>query len=1116
VPLTALQADPAHEEWGPGVANPGGWWSRLGVDGIGDLQRLPVPPSQRRMPAYRATLQREFGEPLHRRMPQLLGRDHELAEIAAFATGGEEYQWLVGGAFTGKTALLYETVTVGLPDEVDVVCYFLSRRASDASSDRFLEAIVPQLAYLCDMDPSVANVNVDQYHALWRQAADRAEQNERHLLLVVDGLDEDLLLPGKPSVASLLPTRVGAHAHVLVASRPGPELPGDVLGGHPLQEISPAQLEAFRDAQELATLAKTEIDDLAATRGDDADLAIDILGFLTAAAGPLSARDLVALRSDRQDAPTIAERRHVRRIVEDRAALSLERVGTSGNEGYQFAHYSLLEHAHTKRDLRDPEYRQRIHRWAQLWRESDWPTTVGTTGDTPRYLLDRYPATLVADPDRLVALVSDIGWVDAAIQANSVDAILAHLCTARVAAPRDTRVPAIIAALQGQIQNLRPSQPVTQPGYVLRQLWLQFAEFGERTLAANARARLLTLPAAGLIPEWTTRRLSHALITDLGHHDRLVRTLAVLPDGRVVSGSDDKWIRVWDPEADTSQAGVGCRIGQIVQVAVLPDGRVVSSGFSGEVVAWNPGAPDASPAQIGQGYGPSNVAALPDGRVVVASGDGELLVLDPADPGADPVKLGRHGDWIGPRPLAVLPDGRVVSSGGPRPFVSVGDVIGGRGDGPLLVWDPATPGADPVELGQAGQVLAVAVLADGRLVTARSLSGQLLVWDPGAPDADPAEAGTDFGSIYAVAVLPDGRLVTGGHQGEVLVWNLAAPDADPAEIGHHDGPVFAVAVLPDGRVVTGGDDGRVLVWDPAALDPAPTELQHQDEVWAAAILADGRVMSKGGSHWHVWDPAAPAADPIRIGHGWGHLADAVAVLPDGRVVSGGYQGEILVWDLAAPDADPVEIGRHDRGVDAVAVLPDGRMVGVDQEGWLLIWDPKWPGAAPVELGHHERWGAAVALAELSDGRVVTGNAKGRVLVWDPAAPGGGPIEFSTRCGWLLALSVLPDGRVISGDADGRVLVWDPAAPRAGPVELGRHDDQVLAVAGFQNERAVSGGKDRKMRVWDIARATEIAEAVCSVRAIAVAAGPATDRLLTAHAGQGMTMWSIRLNNAKSS
>ena len=216
VPLTALQADPVHEKWGPGVAEPVAWWARLGVEGIGDLRRLPVPPPPRQPPEYWLTLRERIGRPLHQRMPQLLGRDRELMDIAAFASGSEGYRWLVGGVFTGKTALLYEAVTVGLPDEVDVVCYFLSGRASVASSERFLAAVVPQLAYLCEVDPPVASVNL--YHALWERAATGAAQRGRHLLLVVDGLDEDDPSPGLASVASLLPALAGARAHVLVST----------------------------------------------------------------------------------------------------------------------------------------------------------------------------------------------------------------------------------------------------------------------------------------------------------------------------------------------------------------------------------------------------------------------------------------------------------------------------------------------------------------------------------------------------------------------------------------------------------------------------------------------------------------------------------------------------------------------------------------------------------------------------------------------------------------------------------------------------------------------------------------------------------------------------------
>ena len=132
VPLTALQADPAHAEWGPGAADPAAWWTRLGVEDAGDLRRLPVPPPPRPKPEYWATV-REFGRTMHQRMPQLLGRERELAEIAAFATGAQGYRWLVAGAFAGKSALLYEAVTAGiccwsLTDWTRIFCR-LARRA---------------------------------------------------------------------------------------------------------------------------------------------------------------------------------------------------------------------------------------------------------------------------------------------------------------------------------------------------------------------------------------------------------------------------------------------------------------------------------------------------------------------------------------------------------------------------------------------------------------------------------------------------------------------------------------------------------------------------------------------------------------------------------------------------------------------------------------------------------------------------------------------------------------------------------------------------------------------------------------------------------------------------
>ena len=162
---------------------------------------------------------------------------------------------------------------------------------------------------------------------------------------------------------------------------------------------------------------------------------MDVLGLLTAAAGPLSVRDLADL-SNGTAAPSAAHSRQVRRFVTERAARSLEPVGSDEHPRYQFAHDSLLEYAQDERGPRRPRVpTNRIHRWAEQWRDRGWPTTPDATTTTPRYLLDNYPATLTSDPDRLAALVSDPGWVDAAIQSVGVDRVLADLRRAAAADP---------------------------------------------------------------------------------------------------------------------------------------------------------------------------------------------------------------------------------------------------------------------------------------------------------------------------------------------------------------------------------------------------------------------------------------------------------------------------------------------------------------------------------------------------------------------------------------------------------------------------------------------------------------------------------------------------------
>ena len=953
----------------------------------------------------------------------LQAREGGAQAIGAFAAGrpsalappGSQHAWLVGGPWAGKTALLAEAVHA-LPPDVDCVAYFLTRPTSDADRERFLSTVVPQLAWLLGTDPPPA-LDEHVFRQLWEQAAQHAADQGRQLLLIVDGLDEDLR-PGGRSVACWLPGRLpGLPTRVLAASRLSPGLPDDVDPAHPLAALTPGNLYTLPDSPHAVRrhkLADQEITQLL-RRADD-DLALDVLGLLTAArGGPLSDADLAMLTGSRPW--------KVRGVLDGEAARTLQQVGPADAPRYTFAHETLLARCR-QQGVGDPGHTRRIDEWAATWRDRGWPTAHNDEQGTPLYLLDRYPPTLYSDPPRLAALIGDAGWVTAAIRTFGVDAVLAELKTAGAAAPGEPRLAAMHAVVRGEAHHLRDREAVGDPGFVPRQLYLQATELGQTLLAADYQTRQLASDDPGPVLQWTTRRVSPALILELGRHTGAVYAVAVLPDGRVVTGGSDGRVLVWDPaEPGTGPAELGRHTaGEVRAVAVLPDGRVITAGSYGRVLVWDPGAPQRGPVKLGGHDGEVYaVAVLPDGRVVTGGSDGRVLVRDPAEPVTGPAELGRHAAGE-VRAVAVLPDGRVVTSGY-------------SGGGLVLVWDPAEPGTGPAELGRhSGGVRAVAVLPDGRVVTGGS-DGRVLVWDPAEPGTGPAElARHTAGEVRAVAVLPDGRVVTGGSDRRVLVWDPAEPGTGPAELGRHTaGEVRAVAVLPDGRVITGGgygfgDGGRVLVWDPGAPQRGPAEFGgHDGEVYAVAVLPDGRVVTAGSyGRVLVWDPGAPQRGPVKLG---GHDGEvyAVAVLPDGRVVTAGSYGRVLVWDPGAPQRGPAEFGGHDGEVYAVAVLPDGRVVTSGSDGRVLVRDPAEPVTGPAELGRHAA-GEVRAVAVLPDGRVVTSgySGGGLVLVWDPAEPGTGPAELGRHAGGVRAVAVLPDGRVVTGGSDGRVLVWDPA------------------------------------------------------------------------------------------
>jgi WD40 repeat protein len=582
-------------------------------------------------------------------------------------------------------------------------------------------------------------------------------------------------------------------------------------------------------------------------------------------------------------------------------------------------------------------------------------------------------------------------------------------------------------------------------------------------------------------PSSTFWRLRHplqlrGLARVLDGHQGGVTAVAVLPDGRVVSGSWDKSLRVWDLESGTSVATLVGHQNWINAVAVLPDGRIVSGSSDNSLRVWELGS-QRSVALVGHQLRVNAVAVLPDGCIVSGSADKTVRVWD-LETETSVVLVGHQ------RPVsavAVLPDGRVVS---------------GSYDHTLRVWDLASGSSVATLEGHQGLVSAVAVLPNGRVVSG-SWDESLKVWDLESGACVATLKGHRH-AVYAVVVRSDGRVISGSADFSLRVWDIEL-GTSVAILEGHQHTVSAVAVLPGGRVVSGSWDNTVRIWDLASATSVPNLAGHRHAVSAVAVLPDGRIAT---SSWdrtvRLWDPESGLS--VAVLESDSNWVRALAVLPDGRIVTGSGDRSLRVWDVESRTCVAVLEG-HRHGVSAVTVLPNGRIVSSADDHSVHVWDAAFRSVATFACQKY----LVHALATLPDGRLVCGCSDGKVRLWD-AESGTTVASFEGHRGPVHAVSVLPGGRVVSGSDDTTLRVWDVESSSC-VVTFEGHTRAVHSVAVLADGRIVSASADNSLRAWNLGSATSTATVLGDNAFVSLAA--VHERLLVAGDAVG-NVWFIEI------
>jgi WD40 repeat protein len=285
-----------------------------------------------------------------------------------------------------------------------------------------------------------------------------------------------------------------------------------------------------------------------------------------------------------------------------------------------------------------------------------------------------------------------------------------------------------------------------------------------------------------------------SLAYSLSAYQDRVKSVAISPDGQtLVSGSNDKNIKVWRLSNGKLLRTLSGHRESVWSVAISPDGQTLVSGSDDNTIkVWRLRDGKLLRTLSGDQNWVSSVAISPDGQTLVSAGLDKTIKVWRLRDG----KLIRilSGDQSSVRSVVISPDGQTLVSTDNNIKVwrlSDGKLLRTFGGVRNWVWS--------VAISPDGQTL---VSTDDNIKVWRLSDGQLLRTLSGHQE-----------SVNSVAISPDGQtLVSGSNDNTIKVWRLSDGELLRTLSGHQDS-VSSVAISPDGQtLVSGGNDKTIKIW----------------------------------------------------------------------------------------------------------------------------------------------------------------------------------------------------------------------------------------------------------------------------------------------------------------
>ncbi|KAF8978564.1 hypothetical protein BGZ46_006350, partial [Entomortierella lignicola] len=535
-----------------------------------------------------------------------------------------------------------------------------------------------------------------------------------------------------------------------------------------------------------------------------------------------------------------------------------------------------------------------------------------------------------------------------------------------------------------------------------------------------------------------------------GHSDSALDVSFSTTDRRLVSGSEDHTLRIWDIDTGECLFTLKGHTNDAASVMYSPNGEQIASGsYDNTVRLWNAKTGECTNILKDHTDWVQSVDYSPSGdQIASASHDNTVRLWDSLTGSC--LQILQHQDFL--TSVVYSPDGTQIATG--------------NWDKAVRLWDVSTGACIHVFEGHEEDVNSVVFSPKGDRLASGSNDQTVRLWNVHTGEyIRTFEGHTDRVSV--IAYSPNGERIASGSEDTIIrLWDVNTGDCVQTFQGD-SGKIKRMLYSPKGdRLASTSQDTTVRLWDIHARESSDTLQGHSNRVVCVVYSPDKKQIASASDDFtaRLWDVETGKSVHTLQGHN--ECVVVVKYSPKGdQVASGSSDHTVRLWDVGTGECIHVLRG-HSNYVSSIAYSPDGSQIASGGEDKITrLWDVGTGKCVHILRGHTDY---IVHVAYSPNGDILASSSQDTTIrLWN-AATGSCIHTLEGHSSYVLTMVYSPKGdQIASGSDDKTVRLWDVATGTCIQSLEGHEEDILMVVYSPIGDKVASASWDKTVRIWDI-------------------------------------------------